>query len=871
MRFIISIILVVCTYSIQAEEALVIQDFEKDVPVDKWPGNIAGDVKITSEWQKDGSKGLKIDPKLMFSLSTFKTRNWKAYDILRVHFNNTGASAATVGFEIRDKHNGFRERHSSGFGVKAGESSVDIDISGALWRGEENKPYLGKIKTPMEMDLVKRISFYNHSESTIYLDRIEIVKVKKVAVDGAYAFDFGPSKTQVMSQMIGITEKTSFNARNGYGFKGAGFANLRKHMSFPTPMLGDGIGMRSGSFNVNLKGGKYIGLIAFERGGFWEDEYSTYTKASLKVNGKVAHSHTYATDGSDFMFQDTEIQDLDQMAEKLIWPAHAINEFSFTATNGVNAFQLAVEGARQYPLRIAGLILAPDTKDGMAFLKHHIDAQHKRIGKVFTAGDKSRRAGRNKPVKKLVAEELPVGLMMFPGDLPVNAAGGAVSKKLAVAGQTLTVHLGVYGTSRQDVEVVTSKTAKIKPSISYGRYMPMRNYGVGSVWLEVNHYRPDTKFSVGPGLSRSVILEYKIDKGFGNGVINDTVELRAGSQRVKLPIEIKVSKVSLESIPIPVGLYMNSLPIPEKQMDSSAWWRLQESVLEEQVGSGLTALSGGPSIEYSVKQAKISGDNAVKYIRIAQKYGPIHAIVGYGGFFHARTFKSGLGDLKAVAEAIDAFEKRENLPTHYVNSFDEPRHGTDELKNVLKYLTPNFKAGIRTIGWSSWGSHSDIIKTLSKNSYAAAVNGHKAEHFSKIKELGAEPWVYNNGLDRYGMGIHLWRGMKFGAQGRMQWIGMFTQGFAFHNLDGREPSKSCFLVHKELGALKTPLWLGVREGLLDARLRLTLEKVAKEGDPALSAWTLDETTYRKDQKTWTGEKLEEARRVMLERILELSK
>ena len=54
---------------------------------------------------------------------------------------------------------GFRERHVNGFGLKPGESSVDVDISGGLWRGEENKPYMGKIKTPIEFDLIKRISF----------------------------------------------------------------------------------------------------------------------------------------------------------------------------------------------------------------------------------------------------------------------------------------------------------------------------------------------------------------------------------------------------------------------------------------------------------------------------------------------------------------------------------------------------------------------------------------------------------------------------------------------------------------------------------------------------------------------------------------
>ena len=96
------------------------------------------------------------------------------------------------------------------------------------------------------------------------------------------------------------------------------------------------------------------------------------------------------------------------------------------------------------------------------------------------------------------------------------------------------------------------------------------------------------------------------------------------------------------------------------------------------------------------------------------------------------------------------------------------------------------------------------------------MNLHTGESIKKVKAWGLHPWIDNNGLDRVGMGLRIWRSMQFGCEGRMQWIGLFTQGFAFHNLDGREPSKGCFLVHAKRGALKTPAWLRVREGLLES-------------------------------------------------------
>ncbi len=40
------------------------------------------------------------------------------------------------------------------------------------------------------------------------------------------------------------------------------------------------------------------------------------------------------------------------------------------------------------------------------------------------------------------------------------------------------------------------------------------------------------------------------------------------------------------------------------------------------------------------------------------------------------------------------------------------------------------------------------------------------------------------------------------------------QSIAFNNLDGRDSEPGCFRVHREFGVLKTPAWLGGREGLM---------------------------------------------------------
>ena len=226
-------------------------------------------------------------------------------------------------------------------------------------------------------------------------------------------------------------------------------------------------------------------------------------------------------------------------------------------------------------------------------------------------------------------------------------------------------------------------------------------------------------------------------------------------------------------------------------------------------------------------------------------------------------------NFQALAQAIERLEEKEGFPRHYLYVFDEPRRGTDQMDKTAAYMAKAHEAGLKTIGYTSWHGKSEKWMAIFDKTFAPAYNGHSADNLKFTAERGKEPWVYNNGLDRIGLGMRLWQSIKLGAKGRMEWIGLFRQGFAFHNLDGREPSKSCFLMHKEHGALPTPRWLGVREGLLDARIRLTLEKHVPASDPVLKLWSIkDYRNFSVDQQ-WTDKKLDDVRQAMIERLLKV--
>ncbi|MBA2481132.1 MAG: hypothetical protein H0V44_10745 [Planctomycetes bacterium] len=348
------------------------------------------------------------------------------------------------------------------------------------------------------------------------------------------------------------------------------------------------------------------------------------------------------------------------------------------------------------------------------------------------------------------------------------------------------------------------------------------------------------------------------------GTYTGTIIVDGGGSRESIPVSVLVLPVALPPVPIPMGLFLNALPFDKRYVDEATWWRLQESLLAEQGNAGLNAPTGGTGLELSFTDdgSAIVGDDALRYLELAKRYGMDRAVGAYGGFLSAPR-----GEVATrAAQTLQAFEAQHHLPPLYVNIYDEPNHHEERVAAIAR-LKPLTDAGLRTTGYTS--AHWDDPEWVEvvANSYAPAFNVHDRGLFARVKAMGKHPWIYNNPRDRFGYSVDLWRQIRLGCEGRLDWIGNYVQGFAFSNLDGREPSTAFFAIHRDLGVLRTPRWLAAREGLLDLRLRLALESVAPAGDAALEHWTTD--AYRTDTARWTPAELDRVRAVMLKRLQEL--
>ncbi len=571
-------------------EVATVQDFEHGLTVKRWPKTGPGTAALSTDWSADGTRSLKLDAGMMGSFTDLAVSDWTGYGALRFTVHNPGTSTLGLGLEIQDGHEGFDDRHQHSFGAPPGDRVIELDFSGGLWRGEENRPYRGEVKGPIDTAHVTRLAFVDRGEGPLYVDRVELVKVAPLVTPGGFAFDFGRAGKQVMAQTTGVFEATTYTPERGFGLLGP-VGSIARAMSYPTPLLGDGLALGDTGFRVDLTGGAYLGVVAFERGGFWEGEQSGYAHAEVRVNGHAVTGHDFTRGAPHFLFEDLELTDLGQIEDRLVRPAHAITRFRFEAAAGANVITVAVTGgtggaaARRRPparARHAGRGRVPRRARGAPAPGHRrrVPARGSRAqgpGEVASPAPAGGRAapGRSAGVPARPPREArggrPTGAARGHGPAGGDRARAARAERPRGPRRGLAARTGPGGASLP------------APLVLHGRYLPMRPLGNGPVWLEVNHFRPDPDFRVGPDLARAVVLEWRVPAGAAPGVLHGRRGLHGpawcGSRcRCACGCSPSISP----PVPIPVGLFRSALPFGPEVLGEDRFWDLQAALLDEQ-------------------------------------------------------------------------------------------------------------------------------------------------------------------------------------------------------------------------------------------------------------------------------------------------
>jgi len=814
------------------EEAVTIQDFEKKIEIGTWPPGAK--YEFSTDWAADGRQSLKLHAKTMVAISEMSTRDWRPYQVWRFHVKVPGNEGVNIGLELADDVNGYNNRHQNSSSAPPGESVVDIDIGGDLWRGERNKPYR-EDKTPIHQDRMNRFAIVARG-GVIYIDKIQLVKIPKLECDGGFAFDFGKKGTTVQSQWIGINEQSSWDGAKGCGLRGGvGFVN--PVTPYPTLVMGDGLRMHSATFDVRLKGGAYLGWVVFERSGFWGGQQAVYTRATLEANGQAVHSHANEPAAPWFKLQDVEALTVEDVVSKIVLPRQKVADFKFDATAGRNSFRLRVEGGDRMPPRLAGLVLAPDSPEGRAFMKAHKEAQLDVVRKTHSVLKKERRPGDPaRAAEPLVVTPLPTDQAMYPRDWPDLTKSQPVPAMKGLGGMTAHRLIGLYGAAKLTVTAGMSEMKSRDGSLPAdavrlmaNHYLPTHSYGETAVHVETHDYRPLESLTVTPDVARSILVSIDIPEGTRAGTYRGVLTLKCAGENnhtARVPLSLEVVPGELPPIDWPVGLFFSGVSVPRSLISDETYWKLSEDLFRLLRMGSKTMLTAGPG--FTVTPDGVRADDALKYLRIAKRYGLTRRMVNYGGL--------GIGGSvtdPAIYRSWEKWRKANNVPDIYLNTFDEPSLAS-QFAPIERKLKARRAAGFRTIGWTSMrdpDKADENHKMLVRESHAAAFNLHTPKTLKWANSIGNEAWIYNNGLSRYHQGVHLWRNRRSGANGRIDWICSIVQGYQFDALDSREPDLSCVYFHKELGVLPAPRFLGVCEGGFDARLLHELERRLKK-DPS---------------------------------------
>ncbi|MEZ4312536.1 MAG: hypothetical protein R3F14_31290 [Polyangiaceae bacterium] len=846
----------------------LVQDFEGSPGVTKWPRDAPGEVTLSTDWHAGGATSLRIDPGLLAALPDLRRTDLRGFDALRVHLHNPSRELIPFGFELADEHDSLYDRHRVSFGAPPGDTTLDIDLSGDLHRGEENRPFRGPTKTPLSLASIDHIAFENRGKTPLWIDTLTLVSAPLPAPKGAFAFDFGPARSRTMAHTSQVTEsaKPGPNSPSFGWLKGAP-SSIRDSMTYPTPLLGDGLAWGDAVFAVDLEGGQYTGWVAFERGGFWEteDDATGYRTATLRVNDSPVFNDTFDPRGPHFFFEDTEVTRVSDAWEKLVLPASAASRFAFEARPGQNTFTLAVSDLRGPPLRVAALILAPDTPEGNAFIDAHLARQKAYFGRTHPDSTPVHRGSPPPKVPQIFVEARPLGDMAHPGDhpdLPIREPAPVQ----AIAGHP--VHLQFFLSGPTHHKVLVRAVAATDPpsfrvaSIAQSIYGVKRPYSGGTAWIETQYLRPLAEgetIDIDPETGRTLVVSLDIPPTAPKSRTTLELDFTEGEDRPleHLTVPIEIHAVDLPPLPIPVGLFMNALPYRPAGADHDTWWSFQDKLLAIQGEAGLNTVTGGPDLAYEMKRAgdeyTFSGETALRYLALANKHGLDRAVVCYSGFLPS--LKHERPEAAAFTRSWQAFETSHALPPHYVYSYDEPST-KEELSAVAEYMAPFKAAGTRTIGFFADPGNDSKYAPVMDSTFAPAVSGHTPDLLRRWVSEGKHVFLYNRGTGRLSMGSDLYWMIAAGASGRLEWIGLYSQGFAFDDLDGREPSYGMFVAHDRLGPLPTPRWLAMREGLIDARLMLAL--AAKHGPTALREAGYPDS-YPADPEKWTDDLLARAR------------
>ena len=799
-----------------------------------------------------------------------KPADWSAFDYLRLTVANTGKARTTVWLYLYDGNAGTEAKRAEfGAGVDPGQRVEMAVPLGLLCRADGsgclNLQGMSKVRVTFERQ---------PAPGQIVLERLTLLKV----FDGPKPFlffDFYAGDRIPAAGTLPVTPKCEYSKKDGYGFTSVKDLAPVIRAGGKFPVFGDGLAGSKIPFVADVPNGKYeVQVIAFA------------------MDGQGVHLFGYSIDAQGKRVVEAPLtEDVFYSGEGLYWGADRFHDPTRTLWQQYgreyfkpHVFQAEVtDGQLRVDFNNCGVYAmwiypADQAAAGQARVEAIQGEQDWRVAtSVARLADGPDAGAPTEPdaetkARGYVLFARPYTLMVYPNR---NPRPDELLKKLELAAapgeyepttfavrplkDLRSAHVEVSDLAGPDGAVLPKAAVKV----DLVKYFPLKGTGIDYT-LTPSYLFPYRRLNLTKDFSRQYWLSVHVPEGQKPGLYVGKVKFEAGGGGLaELPIELRVYPFTLAASPVNHGFFNSRATNYQMvKLFPGKAEALAREVLDAEVQDMIAHGAGGNTLPGPVfKSVGKDGANLVLdwtdaklFAEVLRKHGldKVEHIGGPGNIVWALA-KRGIKEFspefvrayKDLCGQSVAFWKEQGIKIVFQVT-DEPRETdlNDWNRNrvdTIKYLkltreVPGLKTMVTPMGdadgfGNPYTPLMPLLDVWATHCWPGSIRGIYMAGKEKIAEL----WYYNDGVDRFQWGYHLWRS---DALADFEWCYGWEARGAPPLIDDAIGLNDT-VVPWAKGVLPKINYEWAREGVDDLRYLATLEKALadapKDGPAAESA------------------------------------
>lgn len=289
-----------------AAQTLTLADFEGKLDAGWEKNGAQSAIAFPTEHVTSGTQSLKLTVVGQYAgvLCTRPPADWRGYDLLAMDVFSDAKTVLRLNVSLRDATSGdsYMNRTSLELAVRPGQTRLEVPISGI-------KANNGRLLDLGQMAQLLIMFDGQTAAETVYLDNIRLEKKKVTAVEGLRAFDFGTAVSPLYAGFTRVTEKTAYDAAQGFGWTDTAELTSADHVTVDD-LVRDWV-RGPGTFRIDVPNGTYhVWMLMEDSGDWWFRRY--YERLTVKAEGKtvIDERQTRAEWLKNVFFANADVEDL---------------------------------------------------------------------------------------------------------------------------------------------------------------------------------------------------------------------------------------------------------------------------------------------------------------------------------------------------------------------------------------------------------------------------------------------------------------------------------------------------------------------------------------------------------------------------------